>query len=51
MPEEDFKPLVNQILENLITKPLIELLKLLVNWGAEPHAKVAKTEFYRELDE
>ena len=51
MPEENFEPLVNQILETLITEPFIALLKLLVNKGANPHAKVDKLEFYRELDE
>jgi hypothetical protein len=34
-----------------IIKPLIEFLDMLVSRGANPHAKVDRLEFYRELDE
>lgn len=35
----------------LITVPFIAFLKILIDKGADPHAKVDKIEFYRELDE
>jgi len=38
-------------MDSLITEPFIALLKLLVLKGANPHAKVDKIEFYRELDQ
>jgi hypothetical protein len=48
--EDKVKPLVQKYLESLITEPFIALLNLLVLKGANPHAKVDKNEFYRELD-
>ena len=38
-------------MKTLITEPFIALLKLIVNKGANPHTKVDKIEFYRDLDE
>ena len=34
----------------LVTEPFIELLRLLVQKGADVHSRVDKLEFYRELD-
>ena len=35
---------------NLIVNPFVDILKVLVNAGADPYSKVGKMEFYRELD-
>jgi hypothetical protein len=37
--------------KDLITTPFIFLLRVLIQKGADPHAKVEKLEFYRELDQ
>ena len=38
-------------MKSLVTVPFIEFLRTLIIKGADPHAKVDKIEFYRELDE
>lgn len=38
-------------MKSLVTVPFIEFLRTLILKGADPHAKVDKIEFYRELDE
>ena len=43
--------LIKTYIKSLITVPLIDFLKVLIEKGADPHAKVDKIEFYRELDE
>jgi hypothetical protein len=43
--------LIKSYIKSLVTVPFIELLKVLIEKGANPHAKVDKIEFYRELDE
>jgi len=35
----------------LITKPFIDFLQIIISKGSNPHQKVGKTKFYRELDE
>ena len=51
VPEDKMNELITKYTEELITKPFIELLRILVSKGADPHAVVQKTAFYRELDE
>jgi hypothetical protein len=43
--------LIKKYLYELFTLPFIELLKIFISKGADPHMKVGKTAFYRELDE
>lgn len=43
--------LIKTYIKSLITVPFIDFLKVLIEKGADPHAKVDKIEFYRELDE
>ena len=43
--------LIKTYLKSLVTVPFIEFLRTLIIKGADPHAKVDKIEFYRELDE
>lgn len=47
----ELKEKAEKLLSTLILKPFIELLKILVGANADPHAKVDKLEFYRELDQ
>ena len=51
IPEDKMQQLIKTYIKNLITVPLIAFLKTLIEKGADPHAKVDKIEFYRELDE
>ena len=43
--------LIKTYIKSLITVTFIDFLKVLIEKGADPHAKVDKIEFYRELDE
>ena len=43
--------LIKTYTQTLVTLPLIEFLKTIIQKGANPHSKVDKIEFYRELDE
>jgi len=47
----EMKDKAKKLLETLILKPFIELLRILVKAKADPSAKVDKLEFYRELDQ
>jgi hypothetical protein len=51
IPEDKMQQLIKSYIKSLITVPFIEFLKVLIEKGADPHAKVDKIEFYRELDE
>jgi len=43
--------LIETYIRSLVTVPLIDFLRIIIAKGANPHAKVDKIEFYRELDE
>jgi hypothetical protein len=51
VPEDKMNELIAKYTEELITKPFIELLRILCSKGADAHAVVQKTAFYRDLDE
>ena len=51
IPETKMQELIKNAVRNLFTTPFIDFLKFFVGKGADPHAKVDRLEFYRELDE
>ncbi len=50
IPADREEILVKQYTYQFITKPFIEFLKIFIAKGADPHQKVGKIKFYRELD-
>ena len=51
IPELKLQELIKKYTYELFTQPFIEFLKILISKGADPHMKVGKLQFYRELDE
>lgn len=49
--EFELKDKVRKTMAEIVTNPLIELLRLMVSAGSDPLAKVDKLEFYRDLDQ
>jgi hypothetical protein len=48
--EFEMKEKASKTLAQIVINPFIDLLRLMVQHGADPRAKVEKMEFYRELD-
>jgi hypothetical protein len=49
--QEEKMAMSKQFFDQIITRPFVNILKVLISFGADPHATVGKLKRYRDLEE
>lgn len=49
--QEDKTAIAREFFDQIITRPFINIMQILIKLGADPHATVGKLKRYRDLEE